>query len=64
MSNEEFLDRCSEVYKLLDGLKESTLRAVVTQIGVPEDEIQGFRSLKLLATTVQLAVLVWACPLG
>lgn len=41
-------------YKLLEGLKEKPLRRMLREVGLSEDQVASFRSLKLLATLLQL----------
>jgi hypothetical protein len=50
----DFLERCKIVYKLLEKIKESSLRKIVQQIGVDENKTKKYQSLKLLATLMQL----------
>lgn len=54
MTRDQFLERCETVYRLFEGIKERPLRRLLGQIGLPGDQTDEFRSLKLLATLVQL----------
>ncbi len=54
MTKAQFLERCKTVYQLFEGLKERPLRRILTQIGLENSQLSGFRSLKLLATLLQL----------
>jgi hypothetical protein len=54
MTKAQFLERCKIVYQLFAGLKERPLRRMLTQIGLDDSQLSGFRSLKLLATLLQL----------
>lgn len=53
MPEAEFLERCKELYKLL----EKPLRRILIQIGVTQEKIKEYRSLKLLAVLMQLIYL-------
>lgn len=54
MTEQEFLSRCTEIYKLFEGIKEKSLRKFLHKAGMDIKEIKDFRSLKLLATIMQL----------
>jgi hypothetical protein len=51
---EDFLERCKVVYKLLEKIQEKSLRKIVQRIGVDQKKIENYRSLKLLDTLMQL----------
>lgn len=54
MTRDQFLERCKTVYQLFEGIKERPLRRLLSEIGLTGDQISEFRSLKLLATLLQL----------
>lgn len=54
MTQAQFLERCKNVYKLLEGLKEKPLRRILIKIGIASNQIKEIRSIKLLATLIQL----------
>ncbi|MEO7666583.1 MAG: hypothetical protein ABIU97_06065 [Dehalococcoidia bacterium] len=56
LTEDAFLSRCADLYKVVgEGLSESTLRQLLTALEVPPADIEGFRSLKLLAHLIRLA---------
>jgi hypothetical protein len=56
LSRDAFLDRCLDIDKLaIEALAERHLRPLVRAIGVPEDNIDAFRGLKLLDRLACLA---------
>lgn len=56
LTEDAFLSRCSDLYQLVgEGLSEASLRQLLTALGIPPDDIQDFRSLRLLAHLIQLA---------
>ncbi|MEE9442531.1 MAG: hypothetical protein V3V99_07675 [candidate division Zixibacteria bacterium] len=58
MSEDRFLDRCLSLTKLIiDSLKEKNLRKLIIHLGVESDIIKKFRSLKLLAILIELAII-------
>jgi hypothetical protein len=54
ISEKEFLERCKVVYKLIEKIKQKSLRKIVEQIGVDKNKIKEYKSLKLLATFMKL----------
>lgn len=55
LTQDDFLARCSALYQLVgEGLREASLRRLLTALGIPPDDVKDFRSLKLLAHLVQL----------
>ena len=54
MKRNQFLERCKTVYQLFEGLREKPLRRLLIEIGLPENEVAEFRSLKLFACLMQL----------
>lgn len=54
ISRDQFLQRCKEIYKLFEGLKEKSLRRFLLEFGMKKEEIKCFKSLRLLATIMQL----------
>ncbi|MBL8230558.1 MAG: hypothetical protein JNL98_18855 [Bryobacterales bacterium] len=55
MSREDFLGRCTALFKPFEGLKERHLRETVDTIGIPREKTKDFRSLKLLEVICQVA---------
>jgi hypothetical protein len=55
MTRDEFLRRSERVFHVIEPLSESSLRRIVRAIGETGDDIDAFRSLKLLARLAQLA---------
>ena len=54
----EFLERCVDLSKVvIDGLSEEILRKSLVAIGVPANDLEKKRSLKLLDHLVQLAII-------
>lgn len=54
ITQEQFLERCKEVYQLFEGLKERSLRKLLQKIGMKDEQIKSLRSFKLFATFMQL----------
>jgi hypothetical protein len=54
MSEADFLHRCTGVYKVLEKIKEKALRRVVIEMGVNKEQIEDYRSLKLLSVLMEL----------
>jgi len=54
MKKSSFLERCKAVYLLIEGIKEKPLRRMIKQIGLQDKQVDSFKSLKLLATLLQL----------
>lgn len=57
MDKNEFLERCVILYKLIEHMKEGSLRSILRKLGLDKNKISSFRSLKLLGTLVQLSVI-------
>jgi hypothetical protein len=58
ISEDEFLHRCAELHKLVvEGLSEGRLRVLAVSLGAPGEEIQEFRSLRLLQHIAKLGML-------
>jgi len=55
MTEKEFLDRCLELFKLLENLRPAPLRHILIQLGMERTAIGGLKSLRLLGTLCQLA---------
>jgi hypothetical protein len=53
----DFLDRCTEVFKLLENLRPAPLRQVLIRLGLPKENIAQFGGVKLLGTLSQLATI-------
>jgi hypothetical protein len=53
----EFLNRCKEVFELLENLRPISLRQILIRLGIKKEDIAEFAGLKLLATICQLAIL-------
>ncbi|MCH7649987.1 MAG: hypothetical protein IIA63_02385 [Nitrospinae bacterium] len=53
INEEQFLNRCKNLYKLFEGLKESKLREIIKEWGCREKDIDKYRSLKLLGVLTQ-----------
>lgn len=53
INEEQFLNRCKNLYKLFEGLKESKLREIIKEWGCREKDIDEYRSLKLLGVLIQ-----------
>jgi len=51
----EFLNRCKEVFKLLENLQQAALRPILVRLGLKKEGIAAFAGIKLLATICQLA---------
>lgn len=56
-SREQYLARTISVFQLLENLREAPLRNLALALGVPKEKTTGMKSLKLLATVCQLAVI-------
>lgn len=54
MTKGQFLERCKTIYQLFEGLKEKPLRRMLIQIGLKNEQIENLRSMKLLATLLQI----------
>lgn len=55
MKKEEFLNRCFELFKLLENIKPYPIRHILTNLGIPKTVIGNLKSLRLLGTLCQLA---------
>ncbi len=53
-TKDQFLERCKCVYQLFEGIKEKPLRRLIDKVGLNSKETKDYRSLKLLASTLQL----------
>lgn len=54
MTKAQFLERCKTMQQLFEGIKEKRLRRILNQIGLDNTRLEGFRSIRLLATLLQL----------
>ncbi len=57
ITEKEFLDRCLELFKLLENLKQASLRNILIKLGMPKEKIKDLKSLRLLGTLCQLATI-------
>lgn len=64
MPRAEFFGCCTVLFKLIENIKPAPLRAVLIHLGMRKDAIRDFRSIKLLATLIQLAKIVERSGLG
>ena len=51
----DFLGRCTEIFKLVENLRPTPLRQVLIRLGLENEDVSQFGSVKLLATVCQLA---------
>ncbi len=49
MTYNEFLSRCSIIYQMIEGIDERQIRLLLCKVGLPEDKLRDFRSIKLFA---------------
>ncbi|MCH7662937.1 MAG: hypothetical protein IH859_03595 [Chloroflexi bacterium] len=65
MTQDHYLQRCVELYKFVaENIKESYLRRILVSIGVPENEIKKFRSLRLLKLLIQYLIVAFETGLN
>lgn len=55
MTFEQFSDRCTELYKILENLKPKPLKKILEKLGMEKKNYNQFGSLRLLGTICQLA---------
>lgn len=55
LSFTEFLSRCKDTFKLIENLREGSIRQILIRLGIDKEKIETLRSLRLLATLCQLA---------
>ena len=49
----EFLNRCRDLYSLFESIKEKPLRAFLRKINIQTDEIESFKANKILELNIK-----------
>jgi hypothetical protein len=57
MTRAAFLERCKDIFSILDDLQQAPLRQLTAALGLDKDTLKDFKSLKLLAAVCQMATI-------